>query len=110
MLIASKFDLMKIRQDYVGLLPLNTKGLFRLSLLLPFYLFFGVRFSALPIVKRLDIGVGLGHKMFFLKLHQCVSDIWNIMCAYDECACFIEVHAFSGEVQDLSSEVFLFEV
>jgi len=25
---------------------------------------------------------------------QCVGDIWNPMCGYDERACSIEVHAF----------------
>jgi hypothetical protein len=72
---------MKIRQDFVELLPLNTKGLFRLSFAFAILSCFWVRFSALPIVKRLDIGVGLGHKCFSSNFtNVCVT--FGILCVH----------------------------
>ncbi len=69
--------------------------------------------STLATVKHwrdwLSIGVGFGHKMGS-NLTHCVSDIWSIICAYDKCACSIEVHASRWEVLNSGRGIFLFEV
>jgi hypothetical protein len=40
-------------------------------------------FLALPVLKRLCIIVGFKHKKFGSNWTECVSDLCNIMCAYD---------------------------
>jgi hypothetical protein len=44
------------------------------------------------------------------NLTHCVSDIWNIICAYGKCACSIEVHASRWEVLNSGRGFFWFEV
>jgi hypothetical protein len=59
---------------------------------------------ALPLRKRLHIGVRFGHKIL-IWVGPDVCDIWNIMCAYDGWGCSIEGHASRGEVLDPGREL-----
>jgi hypothetical protein len=68
-------------------------NVWRFDLLLLFKFSF-IGMSTLHIVMR------LGHNIIDSPLIQCMSDIWNFMCAYDMWACEIELHACRWKVPD----------